>query len=181
MARISEKFSLWRSHKHTARPELITALGAHAGLMIASAVRVLGSLHDAEDIAQDIAERLLRSPPIDIRNWPAYLRTMAVNGALDRLRKRRSTEGVEDIVDDSTPESLFEATERGAALRGAIATLSNKDALLFSLYYLEELSQAEIGEQLDMTENAVAVALHRVRQRLCNDLRDRLQINNEEQ
>ena len=47
------------------RAELVAALDAHAGLIIPSAARVLRNLHDAEDIAQDIAEKLLRLPPED--------------------------------------------------------------------------------------------------------------------
>jgi DNA-directed RNA polymerase specialized sigma24 family protein len=71
------------------RAELIQALDAHAGLVIASAARVLGNLADAEDVAQDIAEKLLKACPTRIRNWPAFLRTLAVNRAVDRLRGRK--------------------------------------------------------------------------------------------
>ncbi len=91
MTRLSKSWTQWRQKGRAKQEDILTALNAHAGLMISSAARILGSLHDAEDIAQDIAERLLRSPPLDIRNWPAYLRTLAVNGAIDRLRKRRPT------------------------------------------------------------------------------------------
>ena len=180
MTRLTEGLSGWRQSGTARRNELIEALGAHAGLMIASAIRVLGSMHDAEDIAQDIAERLLRSPPSSIRNWPAYLKTLTINSAIDRLRKRRPTQGPEEIADVRTPESEFEAGQRSVALREAIAALSHRDATLFSLYYLADLSQAEIGRQMEMQENAVGVALHRIRRRLSDDLRARLQFQDEE-
>ncbi|MDJ0919111.1 MAG: hypothetical protein QNJ05_15235 [Woeseiaceae bacterium] len=66
MARLTEGLTGWRGLRAARRAELIEALNAHAGIMIATAIRVLGSLHDAEDVAQDIAERLLRSPPSSI-------------------------------------------------------------------------------------------------------------------
>lgn len=166
--------------RRASRNELVEALRAHAGLILSSAIRVVGTLHDAEDIAQDIAERLLRSPPATVRNWPAYLKTLAVNGAIDRLRRRRPVTDTDQLAATATPESELEAGERARALRDAVATLPERDATLFSLYYLADLSQAEIGRQLDMTGNAVGVALHRVRRRLSDDLRARLDIEQED-
>ncbi|MEM9688127.1 MAG: sigma-70 family RNA polymerase sigma factor [Pseudomonadota bacterium] len=180
MTRLTEGLAGWRKLRTARRAELIQALNAHAGLMIATAIRVLGSLHDAEDIAQDIAEKLLRSPPPSVHNWPAYLKTLSVNRAIDRLRQRRPTVGTDDITHSSTPESELEASERADALRDAVATLKQRDATLFSLYYLADLNQAEIGRQLDMTESAVGVALHRIRQRLSSTLRTQLQLGEKE-
>lgn len=180
MTRLTEGLSGWRASRTSRRNELIDALSTHAGLILSSAVRVLGSMQDAEDVAQDIAERLLRSPPNGIQNWPAYLKTLSINGAIDRLRKRRPTVGPDDIADSRTPESQFEADQRALALRDALARLGQRDANLFSLYYLADLSQAEIGRQLDMSENAVSVALHRVRHRLGDDLKLRLQLDKED-
>ncbi len=180
MTRLTEGLSGWRKSGAARRNELIDALSAHAGIIIASAVRVLGSLHDAEDVAQDIAERLLRSPPSDVKNWPAYLKTLSINGAIDRLRKRRLTADTDELTETSTPETELVADERAEALRDAVARLEQRDATLFSLYYLADLSQAEIGRQLDMRENAVGVALHRIRARLSDTLRTRLQLNDGE-
>ncbi len=180
MTRLSEGLTGWRSQNAARKRELIEALNAHAGLMITTAIRVLGSLHDAEDVAQDIAERLLRSPPTSIQNWPAYLKTLSVNRAIDRLRKRRPVVGTDEIAASGTPESELEASERALALRQAVATLKHRDATLFSLYYLADLSQSEIGRQLDMTESAVGVALHRIRQRLSDQLRTQVQLDDEE-
>ncbi|MEO1595944.1 MAG: sigma-70 family RNA polymerase sigma factor [Pseudomonadota bacterium] len=180
MARFTERLPRWGQARQARRDELVEVLRAHAGLVLASAIRVVGTMHEAEDVAQDIAERLLRSPPADVRNWPAYLKTLAVNGAIDRLRKRRPTADADELPDITTPETELEAGERAEALRDAIATLSEREASLFSLYYFADLSQADIGKQLDMTENAVGVALHRVRQRLSRDLRARLQLEHED-
>ena len=69
--------------------ELTEALRAHAGLMISAVARVLGDVAEAEDVAQDIAEKLLRKRPAEVGSWPAFLKKMAVNRAIDRLRRRR--------------------------------------------------------------------------------------------
>lgn len=156
------------------RGESLEALHTHAGLVISAAGRVLGSLADAEDIAQDIAEKLLRSPPHTVESWPALLKTMAVNGALDQLRKRRDGSELPDREPVAGPETLVSDSQRADALRAAIGALPERDGQLFSLYYFGDLSQVDIAAQLGMTPNAVGVAIHRLRERLTRDVRERL-------
>jgi RNA polymerase sigma factor (sigma-70 family) len=146
--------------------ELVEALSAHAGLILSSAARVLGSMDEARDVAQDMAEKLLRKPPRDVRNWPALLKTMAVNAAIDRYRRRReSADSPEQITHDG-PEFALSQVQKAEALRRALDELSERDANLFSFCYLADLSHADIGRQLGMNANAVGVALHRIRHRL---------------
>ncbi len=149
------------------RDEALDALQAHAGLVLRSAARVLGNMDDAQDVAHDIAEKLLRSPPKDVESWPALLKTMAVNRAIDVVRRRRESGEAEEPTTHHGPESHTVQGEQAAALRQALAQLSGRDASLFSLFYLADLPQKDIARQLDMSENAVSVALHRVRQRMC--------------
>lgn len=160
-----------------ARPdneEALEALQLHARLVIQSAARVLGSVSEAEDVAQDLAERLLRKPPQDVRHWPALLKTMAVNAAIDRLRRRREDPVLDEPMTDHGPPEALDEVQQAAVLRNALAQLSARDAELYSLYYLADLKQADIARQLSMTPSAVGVALHRVRQRLTDLVRAQL-------
>jgi RNA polymerase sigma-70 factor, ECF subfamily len=148
------------------RAELIQALEAHAGLIIASAARVLGNLADAEDVAQDIAEKLLKSCPTGVRSWPAYLRTLAVNRAIDQLRRRRDREHPASPEVGGDPAAIVLSEQRAEVLRRAIARLSERDGKIFALYYFGDLAQGDVATQMNMTANAVGVALHRIRARL---------------
>ena len=159
------------------RDELVRALGAHAGLIISSAARVLGNLADAEDVAQDIAEKLLKAPPSGIQNWPGYLKTLAINKAIDQLRRRKDWEDIESLGNEvdvlvvvDEPESTICAEQRANMLRRAIAKLPERDSQIFSLYYLGDLAHAEIALEMNMSVNAVGVALHRLRARLAADV-----------
>lgn len=152
------------------RSELLQALNAHAGLIIASAARILGNLADAEDVAQDIAEKLLNSSPPDVRSWPAYLKTLAVNKAVDRLRRRRDWADPEPREGNFDPEAALYNDQLADILRRAIANLSERDGRLFSLYYFGDLTHGDIAVQMNMTANAVGVALHRVRARLTSEI-----------
>jgi RNA polymerase sigma factor (sigma-70 family) len=53
--------------------------------------RILGNHTEALDCFQDVfAEVLERSSSRSVRDWPAFLRWIAVRRALDRLRKHRA-------------------------------------------------------------------------------------------
>lgn len=167
------------SSRSGARESAVDALHAHVGLVISAAGRVTGNIADAEDIAQDIAEKLLRSPPDAVRSWPALLKTMAVNAAVDKVRRRRDWSELPEPDAVPTPEAELLDAQRALALRAALAALPDRDGVLFSLHYFADLSQVEIAEQLDMSANAVGVAIHRLRKRLVADVRQRLDITPE--
>ena len=169
-------FAIWRDSSSQHKAELLNALQAHTGLILSCAGRVLGNMADAEDVAQDMVESLLKSPPTEIKHWPAFLKTMACNRAIDKLRKRKKQlEPDGDFPSaDSLPDETVEQAQRAAALRTAIGNLSSHHANLFSLCYFADLSHASIAAQLQMQENAVSVALHRIRKQLADDIRQQL-------
>jgi RNA polymerase sigma-70 factor (ECF subfamily) len=171
-----KRFAIWRNSS-SQQAELLAALHAHTGLILSCAGRVLGNIADAEDVAQDMVESLLRSPPREVRHWPAFLKTMACNRAIDQLRKRKKLVEPDKQMpsDASQPDESAEQAEQAQALRTAIAKLSSRNATLFSLCYFADLSHANIALQLDMQENAVTVALHRIRKQLANDIRLQLE------
>lgn len=181
LSRMTSKTPTWCRSSQQARNELLRALHAHVGLVLKTAGRILGNVADAEDVAQDIAEKLLRTPPGNVRHWPALLKTMAANRAIDKLRARRNTESVFSIADVPSdhpmPEDLLAKDERAYALRRAIAALNHREALLFSLRYFSDQSHAEIAIQMKMRENAVSVALHRIRKQLADNVRQDLKLD----
>ena len=71
---------------------------------------------------------------------------------------------------DAEPSSELESDEFRAALGEAIRSLPEREALVMSLYYEEELNLKEIGEVLGVTESRVCQihgqALSRVRSRV---------------
>lgn len=146
--------------------DLVDALGIHAGLILRTAARITGSMADAQDIAQDLAEKLLRKPPEEVRSWPALLKTMAVHAAIDRTRRRRELGDAPEPITHEDPHAALEQLELAEHLRRALGQLSERDAQLFSLCYFADLSHADIGRELGLQANAVGVALHRVRRRL---------------
>lgn len=144
----------------------------HADLVYRAALRVTGNAADAEDVLQSVFLRLLHDVGrVDPERSPeSYLRRAATNAAIDILR-RRSTRGEAPLEPDrqhpSAPDSQPLLKER---LRRAIATLPPRDAELFSLRYLEGLSNGDLAELFQIEKTTVAVRLHRIRQTLQQEM-----------
>ena len=72
-----------------------------------------------------------------------------------RLKKGRAqSEAPRDGAPD--PQSSLSATEQKEALAEAIARLPDREKLVVTLYYYEELTLREIGEVLGVTESRVS-------------------------
>ena len=67
---------------------------------------------------------------------------------------------------EAVPSEHAEANELAERLRRAIGQLPRRQAAVFCLRCLEELSYEEIGRQLGISANAAGVALKKARVRL---------------
>lgn len=145
----------------------------HHARVVATAFRITGSAQDAEDVLQTVFLRLLRrQDELDLSPNPAsYLRRAAVNAALDLMRARSRSQSIAlDELDvplqgDATlsPDRRQQDREIRQCLREAILTLSPRSAEIFTMRFLEDLSNREIAKTLGITQAAVGVALHRAR------------------
>jgi len=142
----------------------------HGPVVFGSQWRFPGNAADPADVAQDVfleAFREFRSTTV--RSWPALLRRLATFRALDQLRQRRKLSPL-DALEPQSPSACpyEEASGRELAdrLRVAVAQLSPQEAEVFCLRFFEDIPNSQIAEALEITPGAVAVALHKARQRL---------------
>jgi RNA polymerase sigma factor (sigma-70 family) len=145
--------------------------------------RLLGDRADAEDCFQETFLAALSVWKRETVQHPrALLNRLATARALDRLRQRyrhasrhsAAAEPDQLCSRDLMPAQLAEASELSERLRGAIATLPEKQAQAFCLYYLEGWDYQQIAGHQEATVNAVGVLLHRARHRLRELLGDAL-------
>ncbi len=138
--------------------------------------RYLRRLANSDDIAGDLAQdtwvRVLRGmgalrEPAKLRPW---LFGIARRVAMDRLRFQYVRRGAEDVDLDDLPgdEPALELEADAAALDGALAALPVADREMLTLFYLRELSLAEIATMLSVPIGTVKSRLHRARQELRN-------------
>jgi len=145
-----------------------------------TADRLLNDEADVEDCFQNaFVSALELSSTQTVRNWPGLLKRLATARALERLRQRyrqssRHTRLPESSVIDEKatgPDQAAESKELAEHLREALSTLDSRQAQVFCLACLEELSYREIAEQLGVTVNHVGVLLNRARSSLQKRLR----------
>lgn len=136
------------------------------------AYRMLGDVNEAEDVTQEAFVRLWKQAG----GWqssgagvPAWLRRVATNLCLDRLRRRGRFNGTmpEHLVDDqpSAASLLDQATLSAFAHRALMALPAGQRAAVVLTYY-EELANGEAAEVMGMKIKAFESLLLRGRRAL---------------
>ncbi|MFT4211245.1 MAG: RNA polymerase sigma factor SigJ [Microbacterium sp.] len=129
-----------------------------------AAYRMLGSVVDAEDVAQSAIERLLRlDPAAQPVNAEAWLTTVATRLAVDQLRSARARR--EEYVGEWLPEPLVGGFLDGAADTSGHAELAEELSFAF-LVLLETLTPSEraaflLHDVLDYSYDEIASVLDR--------------------
>lgn len=141
----------------------------HGARVLRIATRILGSVHDAEDVAQEVfieAHRVYRAGPV--QSWTGLLVRLATLRAIDQ---RRRTQATEDLSDADRPTSIGPseaavANELAQWLRGAVGRLPEQQAAIFTLTYFEQVSREQIASTLNISPAAVSTALYKARRGL---------------
>ena len=148
-------------------------LANHGQMVIQAAMRILGCQPDAEDVAQEVFMEAFSTSKlpsrVPIRNWGAYLRKLTVFRAIDRRRQRYKNPTIS--LDQLTLQG-FSAhdevvrQELKENLRSLVASLPEREGVVFALRYFEQLSNPEIAETLGISVGAVAAAIHKAHLKL---------------
>lgn len=124
---------------------------------------VTGDLAEAQDVVQEAFVRALDAPGrfADVSNPEAWLRTVAVNLAISRLRRRRV---LERILHRSVPPSpVPDPSPEHVALMGALHRLPAGQRYAIALHYLVDLPIEQVAETLGVTVGTVKSRLSRGR------------------
>jgi len=127
----------------------------------------IGAGHDAEDVTGEVFERALRyrrgyDPA---RGAPlAWLVGIARRILADRAVSAAET--VADVPETAAPGELERDAVERLTLTAALERLSDRDRELLAMRYGADMKAAEIAQVLELTTNAVEVAVHRALQRL---------------
>ncbi len=150
-------------------------------LIFSAAYRILKRQDQALDCYQEVfLEAFKQCEERPVRNWPALLRWMVVRRALDRLRKEHRIAARVDSDKDTlllpaageSPGDEIEFRELVDRVRDEVARLPERQGEAFWLRCVEQLSAAEVAEQLGTDANAIGVLVHRARARLREVLAD---------
>lgn len=146
-------------------------IAAHANILHRIAYRMTGDAHEAEDIAQETMLRLWdHAPQLGTRGnalkLAPWLKRVAMNLALDRLRlrKRSSDAEVPERADEAPlADQVIENAEEAQTARELVHELPERQRAAIVLTYYEELPNAEAAAVLDMKLKAFESLLFRAR------------------
>lgn len=159
-----------------ATPDWGKVIEKHAERVFRIAYRILGCVHDAEDVSQEVfteAMAVYESGPV--RTWTGLMVRLATVRSIDRLRRNQGRPEplpITDVTLSTTqrPDQELIAAELATWLRGEIRMLPDQQAAIFSLAYFEQLSRNEIATALDISPEAVSTTLYKARRNLSNRL-----------
>ena len=146
-------------------------LERHYGRILGIGQRLLGNRAEAEDLAQDICvglARKIRSFRGEAR-FTTWLYRVVLNAGRDAMRRRASRGSVQrDFVEVDALRRAGDAARTAEAewLREALDCLKDDLRETAILVLDQELTHAQAGEVLGISENTVSWRLHEVRKAL---------------
>ena len=133
--------------------------------MFRLACSILGRSDEAQDMMQDVAERILRREGSldEVGNIDAFITRSVRNACIDRLRRRKeTTPKIPEVPDE---KSLDRWRDRQLVPR-ALARLPERQRLAIHLKDIEGYSGKEIADILETDEANVRTILSRGRRAL---------------
>ena len=147
-------------------------------------MRMLGNVRDTEETCQDVFLKAIDKihkfrGDSKLSTWLYHI---AYTTCLDKIRATKRRPYEEDIDDSKMPswvqiEQGFDRLERSdqrKIIDRALAKLSEIDALIIDMFYLQELKIQEIAEITDMSSESIKVRLFRARKKLAVFLKGQL-------
>jgi RNA polymerase sigma factor (sigma-70 family) len=158
-----------------------TLVERHLARIVAFAARTLGNAAEAEDVAQDVFERLWKSA----RRWrrgearfTTWLHRVALNVCLDRLARKRdaSLDDAPEPADPAPPAAVVvERREIGAHVNRVLAELSPQQRVAIALCHYQGLGNIEAADVMGVSVEALESLLARGRRTLRVRLRGLLE------
>ncbi|MFI2712777.1 RNA polymerase sigma factor SigJ [Micromonospora sp. NPDC018662] len=166
----------------TEAAESAGALTAHRPMLLGLAYRLLGSLHDAEDVLQEAYLRWLGVDRAAVDEPRRYLSRVVTRLALDRLRARQAARETyvgawlpEPVPTDPSPFGPLETVELretvSSALLHLLERLTPPERAVYVLHTAFALPYAEIGDILDRSAADCRQLHHRAAARLAEERR----------
>ncbi len=135
--------------------------------IVRHAIRVLGNLAEAEEIASEAFIRLMREKR-EVRDRVAWLKKCVLHLALDKLRSNRRRNRREQHAlrsgEPANPESDLILQEQQKQVRHVLSSLSNQDAVLL-LARAEGASYQEAAELAGVRITSTGAKLARAERR----------------
>ena len=162
----------------------------HARSLVNFAFRFVRNREVAEELAQEVFIKVHDAAPgyRPEARFTTWLFRIATNVCLNEIRRAQYKARHESLDAppgddaDAQPLELADTSRLGAdvllerravseSIKGALATLPEKQRIAFILNKYQELSYAEVAEVMDVSEKAVKSLIHRAKEAMAQRLR----------
>lgn len=135
-------------------------------------IALCGERENARDLLHDALEKYLQNTNKDIQKPEAYIRRIARNNYIDRLKKL-NIEIAESLVDfdllASTEKTVEAITVDKITLERVWRKLTPLERETIYLWAVDGMSASEIALQIGQPRNTILSRIHRLRERIRND------------
>lgn len=154
------------------RNEYNITVKEHSNKLYGYAMRFLRNTEDAEDILQDVFEKLwLNRKKVEVEKAKSWMFTTAHNAMLNLINKKSRVQlpGDENLPESSKKDlNMFESNQ---VVDRAVNILPPIQKSIILLRDLEGYSYEEIGDMLSLSSSQVKVYLFRARNKIKKQLK----------
>jgi RNA polymerase sigma factor (sigma-70 family) len=154
------------------RHEYNSVVSSHSNKLYGYAVKFLRNTEDAQDIVQDVFERLwINRKKVEVEKAKSWMFTTAHNAMLNLINKKQRTQfpGDDKLPENSKADvSVFESKQ---LIDRAVNILPPIQKSIILLRDLEGYSYEEIGSILELSDSQVKVYLFRARNKIKKQLK----------
>ncbi len=165
--------------------QLRQLIEAHGGEIFTFFIHLTGNRNRAEELYQDTFLKAIQLDKIDFDNNPkSYLLGIGIHIWQNKKRKEyfrslkvQSTllsqvENIFELVDDTSLQNDIEQKEINRRVRAAVYKMPDKYKSVTLLYYMQDMSTAEISRTLGIPKGTVKTRLKKARVILKKELED---------
>ena len=152
----------------------------HKHMVFTIALRIVRSREDAEEISQDVFIKAYKSLAKfkQESKFSTWLYKIAYNTAISKTRKKKLTTSPMEVstIENYTLDEIFENmeamgnNEQKQIIKELFKALNADESTLITLYYYQNVRTEEIAEITKLSQSNVKVKLHRIRQKMHNQL-----------
>lgn len=144
-----------------------------SGRLFGYCIKFLQSKADADDIVQDVFEKLWQNrKKVDFEKSKSWLFTTAHNTMLNYIKRRNRISYVDEVQSNSTERCKIHQFELSEIVEQSLAILPPVQKSIILLRDLEGYDYKEIGEMLTLSESQVKVYLFRARHKMKKKLKN---------
>lgn len=139
----------------------VEVYNSYKNMLYSSCYRILKNKEDAQDIVHDAFIKGFKkiNQVDDGVNIGAWFRRIAINTALDKIRKEKNIFLLEESkqLEDQIEEIDFDEAENISIdfIKECIHKLKDKYSVILVLYLIEDYNHREIAKQLNLKESTV--------------------------